>query len=162
MVRLLFNLRGPLIMLPHPLTRLIVSNTRQWPQWIQVGFFRPPLWVDKKGNHLHAGDMFKWGKVRWIKMQLNSFLMLWPNYAPIFLLSFFFPHRLVISHSTIFRIGFDEKKVSADSLVLCSFADYELNLLEDLLKKKKRKREKCLTISCAETRWTFSFIDRLY
>lgn len=86
MARLLFNLRGPLILLPHPLTRLIVSNTRQWHQWIQVVFSLSR--VDKKGNHLHAGDMFKWGKVRWIKMQLNSFVMLWPNYALILLPSF--------------------------------------------------------------------------
>ena len=47
------------------------------------------------------------GKVRWIEMQLNSFLMLWPNYAAIFLPSlsfFFFPPLTPASHAPLERI----------------------------------------------------------
>lgn len=110
---------GPSSSLPTHLPRLIVSNTRQWHQWIQVA---PP---HLSGRQERESFACRWhvqtGQSEMNQNATQQFLLLWPNYASILLPSFF-PHQLVRSHSNKFRMSFNGK-VSPGSAIHCSFAD---------------------------------------
>lgn len=121
-------------------------------------FLTPSSWADKKENHLHAGDTFNRGKARWIKTQLNSFLMLWPNYAPSF--STLSSPSLVshISSRNIQDWFWFKKNISADSLVLCRFCWLKLNIPEDSIFINNEKNLKGDMLQAKE-RWNFSCPD---